>query len=120
MARDKLEYQRNWRKENPGAYKEWKYGITQVEYDNMLRSQDYSCKLCHTKEPGGRHNTFHIDHCHKTDLVRGLLCWACNAGLGQFRDNIQTLKNAVEYLESYDYKNHDNSVYYFIGDVQDG
>jgi hypothetical protein len=42
----------------------------------------------------------HIDHDHKTGLVRGLLCKHCNQGLGHFRDSTTFLHNAVGYLET--------------------
>jgi hypothetical protein len=50
---------------------------------------------------GGRgNNTAHVDHDHVTGEVRGLLCHACNIGIGGLRDSIALLKNAVAYLES--------------------
>lgn len=52
------------------------------------------CDICHTTERLG------IDHCHDTGAVRGLLCQACNAGIGQFRDSRDLLAKASEYLEN--------------------
>lgn len=40
----------------------------------------------------------HIDHCHKTDIVRGLLCGSCNKGLGFFKDSPNLLYKASDYL----------------------
>jgi hypothetical protein len=40
-----------------------------------------------------------IDHCHNTGKVRGLLCDHCNKGLGLFKDNIDYLNKAIEYLK---------------------
>jgi hypothetical protein len=42
-----------------------------------------------------------IDHCHATKAVRGLLCRACNSGLGHFRDNPALLLTATLYLEGH-------------------
>ena len=28
-----------------------------------------------------------VDHCHKTGKIRGLLCFACNSGIGHLKDN---------------------------------
>lgn len=41
-----------------------------------------------------------LDHDHFTDLVRGLLCDGCNLGLGSFRDSIDVLERAIEYLKT--------------------
>ena len=44
------------------------------------------------------HDKPNIDHCHKTGLVRGLLCGHCNNLLGRCNDDVEILKNAVRYL----------------------
>jgi len=97
----KNEYLRNWRKENPGAYKEWKYGITQEGYEALLSNQGNVCAICGTDTPGGMHDTWHIDHDHTAGKVRGLLCWLCNSGLGKFKDSARQLRKAACYLESF-------------------
>lgn len=94
----KLKKQREWREANPGAYKEWKYGLSQEAYDQLLIKQNHRCAICGTSSPGGRHNKFHIDHNHMTGKVRGLLCWSCNAGLGQFKDDYNLLLEAYTFL----------------------
>jgi len=63
------------------------YNITIEEYDAMLVNQNNKCKICDTT-PDKKLN---IDHCHKTNKVRGLLCWPCNIALGHFKDNIDLL-----------------------------
>lgn len=40
-----------------------------------------------------------VDHDHKTDKVRGLLCDACNRGIGFLREDLKTFKKAIKYLE---------------------
>jgi hypothetical protein len=67
-----------------------RYGLT-VEEVFELRSQP--CAICGTTENVG------IDHCHSTLKVRGALCRPCNAGLGDFKDDIRLLQNAIKYLE---------------------
>ncbi len=62
-------------------------------------AQDGKCAICGTAEPGGRGKRLHVDHCHETGLVRGLLCYACNTGLGLFRHNSQSLEQAQAYLK---------------------
>lgn len=71
--------------------------IVNLDYYTLLDSQDNACAICKTKE-FGKHGP-HIDHNHITKKVRGILCHQCNLGLGQFKDNIEKLKLAIEYLE---------------------
>lgn len=98
---DSIEYQRRWRAANPDSFKFWKYGITQEEYLAKLEKQNFKCGICGTSSPGGRHDSWHIDHNHETNQVRGLLCWLCNSGLGKFKDSVNILTSAVEYLKKH-------------------
>lgn len=75
------------------------YGISLKDYETLLSSQNNTCKICKTAEPGGKHKIFNVDHCHITGKVRGLLCTGCNMALGGFKDNIETLKIAIDYLQ---------------------
>ena len=74
-----------------------KYGVTPGEFQNMLASQDSKCIIC-----GKEHLSPHslcLDHNHKTNTIRGLLCHRCNLGIGHFFDSPATLRKAAEYLE---------------------
>jgi len=74
------------------------YGITIADYDKMLESQGGSCAICgKTPEENGRRLA--IDHSHKTEKIRGLLCSNCNMLLGYSKDNPDTLRRAAAYLE---------------------
>jgi Recombination endonuclease VII len=77
-----------------------KYGITLAQYEQMLEDQHHACACCGTTEipPKGY---WHIDHCHVSGKVRGILCHHCNLGLGHFRDNCATLRTAIAYLEKH-------------------
>lgn len=78
-----------------------KYGLTINDYDRLLSSQNGKCAICLSQKHADKRNKrFHVDHCHKTGLVRGLLCSSCNLGLGQFGDDPEMLKMAAFYLES--------------------
>lgn len=74
-----------------------KYGITLDEYDAMLEKQNQVCKIC--LGPPGSKGRYYIDHNHTTGKIRGLLCSYCNFALGNSRDNIDILRNMIEYLE---------------------
>lgn len=58
-----------------------KFKITPADFDRMLEEQGGRCAICGTTEPRGR-GRFHVDHDHTSNVVRGLLCTACNTGLG--------------------------------------
>lgn len=78
-----------------------RYGITYEEVIAMAEAQDYLCKICDKKCAflnGNRGNAFHIDHCHTTNKVRGLICATCNRGLGLFYDSPEFLRRAADYL----------------------
>lgn len=53
------------------------YGLSPEEHDRMLAAQNGACAICKTIP-----SKFHVDHCHLTGRVRGLLCPACNTGVG--------------------------------------
>jgi len=76
------------------------YGLTVAEYDAMLSKQGGVCAICYQPETSGLKQFLSVDHNHRTTKVRGLLCNACNHGLGHFHDNPDRLRRAAVYLES--------------------
>jgi DNA-binding sugar fermentation-stimulating protein len=73
------------------------------EYDRMFDEQGGCCALCerpgrHTLDDVRQGEKLFVDHCHDTGRVRGLLCAACNTGLGHLGDRIPNLENALVYL----------------------
>jgi hypothetical protein len=89
-------------KENVWANKlQYRYGITVEDYNFLLQQQNYSCAICKTKDPSSKRkssNKFHVDHCHSTGKVRGLLCNSCNAAIGYLNDDENNLIAALRYL----------------------
>ncbi len=74
-----------------------RYGLAIEGYNDLFSEQDGKCAIC------GIHQTelkksLHIDHCHKTNKIRGLLCSNCNAAIGLFQDDIENMKCAILYL----------------------
>jgi hypothetical protein len=79
-----------------------KYGLTFDDYNKLFIEQNESCKICkrHISEVNkGKKKVLCVDHCHTTNLVRGLLCDKCNRGIGLFNDNIEMLERAIQYLK---------------------
>jgi hypothetical protein len=78
-----------------------KYGVTPEKYNEMVESQGDVCAICKTKPNFDKwKKRFVIDHCHATGLVRGLLCDACNRGIGMLKDDPSILMNAIDYINS--------------------
>jgi hypothetical protein len=75
-----------------------RYGITLVEYDLISASQFDKCLICKKHKSECKNNKLFVDHCHTSKEIRGLLCNDCNAGLGFFKDSIELLLSAIEYL----------------------
>lgn len=76
------------------------FGMTLEQYNEQIAKQGGKCALClrvPTEQPKRK---LAVDHCHKTNTIRGLLCGECNRGLGLFRDNVYLLKRAIKYLNS--------------------
>jgi Recombination endonuclease VII len=76
-----------------------RYGLTPDECNQMLQGCDGRCPLCKTPFTELWNEQPQIDHCHKTGVVRGILCRACNQGLGLFKDNPKLLRAGARYLE---------------------
>lgn len=73
-----------------------KYGISTAQRELLLKKQNYSCAICKTTTP--TKFGWHIDHCHTTNKVRGILCQFCNQLLGMAKDDISILNEAILYL----------------------
>ena len=75
-----------------------RYNISLEDYDRLLEDQGYCCAICGSEDPKAAR--FHIDHNHKTNEVRGLLCATCNQGIGLLQDSPNVILKAAQYLIS--------------------
>lgn len=75
------------------------YGLSAEEYKRLLEAQGGKCAICRET----RKTNLAVDHCHKTEAVRGLLCARCNGQLlaRGARDRSDVLRRAADYLEDY-------------------
>lgn len=94
-------------KDNPEAkrkQREWRlknhYGLTLETYARLLDLQGGVCAICKSGPKEGDH--LPVDHDHLTGAVRGLLCHPCNRAVGQFQDDLATLRAAASYLMRHD------------------
>jgi hypothetical protein len=91
------EYKRARPEQERAGYLRRTFGITPDDYDRLLDEQSGGCAICRRKPRSG--TSLHVDHDHETGEVRGLLCFRCNGGLGQFKELPGRLRDAAEYLE---------------------
>jgi hypothetical protein len=73
-------------------YRLKRYGLSKEAYSALLDKQDGKCAICREEI------ALHVDHDHATGDVRGLLCRACNNGIGNFADDPARLQAAIDYL----------------------
>jgi hypothetical protein len=69
-----------------------------MEKSVLLMRQDFKCAIC-----GGDFifaKSVAIDHNHQTGTIRGALCNRCNVGLGYFKDDVELLQKAIDYLNN--------------------
>ena len=101
------ERSRDWVDKNKVHVKEKKYydrlfktyGLTKTSYDDLLKVQNGGCYICKVTSENSLHGVLVVDHCHKSNKVRGLLCTNCNSALGLLKDSTEILSSAIRYLE---------------------
>ena len=72
-----------------------RYGITLGTYNTLLEEQRGACAICRKVVD----YLLHVDHCHESGEVRGLLCASCNSYLGKIGDDVETLHRAIMYIQ---------------------
>lgn len=98
------EVRKRWKRNNPDKVKNYflkkNYGITYEEYLDIAKTQNYCCGICGEHKNNLKRDLC-VDHDHETGEIRGLLCNACNRGLGAYKDDIDILCSAISYLRQY-------------------
>jgi hypothetical protein len=83
------------------------YNMTIDEYNLLLKKQKGLCAICKKQETvvsnktNGTIDSLRVDHCHSTNINRGLLCSKCNLAIGLFKENLITIKNSIQYLKKW-------------------
>lgn len=113
---DRLAYKKNpkkgrakairYRKENPFATREARlkrdYNLTIEAWENLFKSQGSVCAVCSSDVP--KAVNWHTDHDHVRNVVRGILCYKCNYGIGLLGDTLESVFKALEYLRKHEEK----------------
>lgn len=86
-----------WRCRGAERARVWarQYGTDSETIRRMWEAQGRRCAICRA----ALGEKFHVDHCHASSKVRGLLCSRCNTGLGLFADTPERLRAAASYIE---------------------
>lgn len=73
------------------------YGITEVQYEELLKKQDFRCAICR-REASVFNKRLAVEHSHKTKMIRGLACTYCNRYLiGRHNDPV-LLRHIADYI----------------------
>lgn len=79
-----------------------RFGLSEEDFEAMCELQEGLCAICERPDPRKRSDgtdyPLCVDHCHKTGKIRALLCTRCNTAIGQFSEDVEILKRAIEYL----------------------
>lgn len=121
------DYQRRYREQNKDKISQWRktewgkyklsgyykkrqlkqWGMTLEDLERTFKKQGGACAICRKKfllngtDMLDCGHGVHMDHCHKENKFRGILCNNCNTGLGAFKDSPMILKAAATYLQQY-------------------
>ena len=91
---------KEWYRKNPLVKKNANllrtFGISLSDFEVMKQKQNNCCAICNKIFKNSVDTC--VDHCHTTGKVRGLLCNHCNRAIGLFKESIQSLKLAIQYL----------------------
>lgn len=82
------------------------FGLTVQQYQQMIVDQENKCAICRNSETrknrSGNIAALCVDHNHNTNVVRALLCHACNQVIGHSKESIQILESAITYLRKHE------------------
>jgi len=95
---------RAWAEANPEkrfAQRLRQYGITPEQYKQMMDAQGNACAICGYSDTTDPKMFPHVDHCHETNKVRGILCSHCNMAIGKFKNSEKLLLSAAEYVRKH-------------------
>ena len=112
VERRRQEDPEGFRRSRANAYLKNVYGITLERWEELYQQQRGRCAICRSRftlKLSGARADCGVDHDHKCcpgthscgKCVRALLCLKCNWGIGQFDDDINKLKRAIQYLNKF-------------------
>lgn len=102
LNRDKIKLkQEKYNRKNPikrkNAMLKYQYGITLIEYNEIFKAQEGKCAICQ-RHQNKLTRSLSVDHNHKTNKVRGLLCVTCNTDVSVVENRLEEM---MKYLNKY-------------------
>lgn len=91
------EYERNLKRKDAARWSRYKklYNLSANDFNRMMDEQSGFCKICECQLTLA---SIHVDHCHKSGQVRGLLCSRCNQAIGLMDEDPYRFDKAKQYL----------------------
>lgn len=106
MTKEKIAYMKQYREKHREEIKLYEknanlkqYGLTLQLKNEMISNQDNRCLSCGGKFKGSKN--IHVDHDHKSHVVRGILCAKCNGALGMLNEDLEKIYKMAEYIKKY-------------------
>ena len=90
---------KNNRKQQQAAHDSFLKIVKELREKQSKPKETYTCPICEKNITEIQGNSWCLDHDHKTKKFRGWLCHKCNRALGNFDDDIELLKKAIEYIK---------------------
>ena len=88
-----------WHKAHPGLGRKYKLGVTTEQFAALLDGQRGRCASCQIDLRTLPVKQVHLDHCHSTKRIRGILCQACNTALGLMKESAIRLRALADYID---------------------
>ena len=89
---------------HPAIYRKKAYGITPEEYNEMLEKQGGTCANEACNYGLDDDHKLYVDHCHETNMVRGLLCPWCNSAEGFLKGSPEVAQGLINYMKKHNIK----------------
>ena len=85
------------------------YNMTIEEHDGMLKEQGGTCANEACNYGKDEDHVLFVDHCHETNVVRGLLCHWCNSAEGFLKSNTKVAQGLIDYMKKHNLKTNERS-----------
>jgi Recombination endonuclease VII len=86
------------REKRSAAERARRYGFSLEQWEALYHAQGGCCALCRVDLSSLSARAVHVDHCHTTNKVRGILCHDCNTSIGKLGDTPESIMRVYQYV----------------------